>query len=605
MDTYYPDSSNQESHVVLTAPYVPIQKLDSYNELSRFPDNMFYLNQTSTDDSCPKLKSGSSPSPKGCDEIPYVGGTERGVFFPLMDDRVSPSLSQQLHMSERVPSNRLTKQHSLSRTSKDSEDPHEQRLSLSLGAELSSSRQLPSVQYQLGNSDPLQLINFLIQDSRKLGSPNEESNTSEFLSFGLTGNTEDIASFGNFNNFDSSRQTQYDQNSFEGSQFAFLNSNYLKGAQQLLDEVVNVYEAVKKPKFKYLGQVGKCEGSNLDIKCDPGLRSVNGISSSIHESATNSPVALSNAERLDQDSKLTKLLSLLKEVDTRYKQYYHQMRTVETSFQMIAGGGAAKRYTSLASQTISCQFRCLRDAINRQIQVCRQNLGDQDDAPNGSLLPRLSYVDKQIREQRTLQQLGIMRHSWRPQKGLPESSVSVLRAWLFEHFLDPYPKDSEKSMLARKAGLTRSQVANWFINARVRLWKPMVEDMYKEEFGDLEADKREGVKESEGATYDDHMRQFNVSKADPSYNLNATKGSTTRIDFKNLPQGDGAIDGEVISLHGDNWSGVDEHYICPQKFITSNQTSDGSLNAIATPYDLSSYGDFTIGNQASNFALHC
>ncbi|KAK1391687.1 putative transcription factor Homeodomain-TALE-BEL family [Heracleum sosnowskyi] len=567
---------------------------------------MFYLNQTCTVDSYPKLESGSSLSPKSCDEIRYVGGTERGVFFPLMDDRVSPSLAQQLNMSERVPNNRLTKQQSLSRTSKDCEDPHEQRLSLSLGAELTSSRELPSVPYQFGNSDPLQLINFLIQDSRKLGSPNEKSNTSEFLSFGLTGNTEDITSFGNFNNSDSSRQMQYAQNSFEGSQFAFSNSNYLKGAQQLLDEVVNVYEALKQPKFKYLGQVDRCEGRNSDVKCDPGFRSVNEISPSIHESATNSSIALSNAERLDQDSKLTKLLSLLKGVDTRYKQYYHQMRIVETSFQMIVGGGAAKRYTSLARQTISCQFRCLRDAINRQIQVCRQNLGEQDDAPNSSLLPRLSYVDKQIREQRTLQQLGIMRHSWRPQKGLPESSVSVLRAWLFEHFLNPYPKDSEKSMLARKAGLTRSQVANWFINARVRLWKPMVEDMYKEEFGDLEPEKREEVKESlmSGDTYDDHMRQFNDSKADPGYNLNMN-GSTTRLDIKNLPQGVGTIDGEVMSLHGDNWSGGDEHYICPQKFITSNQTSDESLNAIATPYDLSSYGDFTIGNQVSNFALQC
>ncbi|KAF8667802.1 hypothetical protein HU200_052613 [Digitaria exilis] len=27
------------------------------------------------------------------------------------------------------------------------------------------------------------------------------------------------------------------------------------------------------------------------------------------------------------------------------------------------------------------------------------------------------------------------------------------------------------------------QVSNWFINARVRLWKPMIEEMYKEEFG--------------------------------------------------------------------------------------------------------------------------
>lgn len=131
----------------------------------------------------------------------------------------------------------------------------------------------------------------------------------------------------------------------------------------------------------------------------------------------------------------------------------------------------------------------------------------------------------------------------------------------------------------------------------------MVEDMYKEEFGDLEADKREEVKESvtSGA---DHTRQFSDSKADPGYNLNM-KGSTTRLDIKNLSQGDGTIDSEVISLHGDNWSGVDEHYLCPQKFITSNQTSDGNLNTIATPYDLSSYGDFTIGNPVSNFALQC
>lgn len=44
-----------------------------------------------------------------------------------------------------------------------------------------------------------------------------------------------------------------------------------------------------------------------------------------------------------------------------------------------------------------------------------------------------------------------------------------------------YPKDTDKIMLAKQTGLTRSQVSNWFINARVRLWKPMVEEMYTEE----------------------------------------------------------------------------------------------------------------------------
>lgn len=32
--------------------------------------------------------------------------------------------------------------------------------------------------------------------------------------------------------------------------------------------------------------------------------------------------------------------------------------------------------------------------------------------------------------------------------------------------------------------MCNGQVSNWFINARVRLWKPMVEEMYKEEAGE-------------------------------------------------------------------------------------------------------------------------
>ncbi|KAJ0911245.1 putative transcription factor Homeodomain-TALE-KNOX family [Helianthus annuus] len=88
-----------------------------------------------------------------------------------------------------------------------------------------------------------------------------------------------------------------------------------------------------------------------------------------------------------------------------------------------------------------------------------------------------SFLPKQW----ALQQLRRKDHQlWRPQRGLPEKSVSVLRAWMFQNFLHPYPKDAEKQLLAVKSGLTRSQVSNWFINARVRLWKPMIEEMYLE-----------------------------------------------------------------------------------------------------------------------------
>lgn len=133
----------------------------------------------------------------------------------------------------------------------------------------------------------------------------------------------------------------------------------------------------------------------------------------------------------------------LKKVDRRYKQYYHQMQIVVSSFDVIAGYGAAKPYTALALQTISRHFRCLRDAISGQILVIRRSLGGEVDGLGGGGggvgISRLRNVDQQVRQQRALQRLGVMQppHAWRPQRGLPDSSVLILRAWLFEHFLHP------------------------------------------------------------------------------------------------------------------------------------------------------------------------
>lgn len=134
----------------------------------------------------------------------------------------------------------------------------------------------------------------------------------------------------------------------------------------------------------------------------------------------------------------------------------------------------------------------------------------------------------------------------------------------------------------------------------------MVEDMYKEEFGDSEADKREELKESVTSTVTDggYLGKYSDSKADHSCNAK-DNGYAARLGFKNGSQRDDSIDGGVMTLHGDNWPNVDDNYISPQKFIKPNQTSEGSLKAIAAPYDISVFGDFAVGNQVSNFALQC
>lgn len=129
-------------------------------------------------------------------------------------------------------------------------------------------------------------------------------------------------------------------------------------------------------------------------------------------------------------------------MEQRYRQYHHQMQIVISWFEQAAGIGSARTYTALALQTISKQFRCLKDAILGQIRAASKSLGEEEISLGGKIegsSSRLKFVDNQLRQQRALQQLGMIQHNaWRPQRGLPERSVSVLRAWLFEHFLHPY-----------------------------------------------------------------------------------------------------------------------------------------------------------------------
>ncbi|EFC45999.1 predicted protein, partial [Naegleria gruberi] len=53
---------------------------------------------------------------------------------------------------------------------------------------------------------------------------------------------------------------------------------------------------------------------------------------------------------------------------------------------------------------------------------------------------------------------------------LPKEAVDSLLKWLFDNFSHPYPSDAEKDVLAEETNLTLTQVNNWFINARRRIW---------------------------------------------------------------------------------------------------------------------------------------
>jgi hypothetical protein len=285
------------------------------------------------------------------------------------------------------------------------------------------------------------------------------------------------------------------------------------------------------------------------------------------------------------------------------------MLIVVTSFDVIAGSGAAKPYTGLALQTISRHFRCLRDAISGQIKATRKSLGEQDTSESkGVKITRLRYVDQQLRQQRALQQLGMMQqHAWRPQRGLPESSVSILRAWLFENFLHPYPKDSDKIMLARQTGLTRSQVSNWFINARVRLWKPMVEEMYKEEFADAELDSISSSENGVNTTKGD-MEILEGRREDLQHIGSSFGADGALIDSKSDPVLDVEMAGSTNLTNGESETGFgflnrrpgieDSSSFFPEAMVHSDAGNNDN-RFMATAYHMSELGRFGSGSGVS------
>jgi hypothetical protein len=83
-----------------------------------------------------------------------------------------------------------------------------------------------------------------------------------------------------------------------------------------------------------------------------------------------------------------------------------------------------------AHLTVSSFYKQIRERITKEIVSLPKNHTTRDAAFESSFIKHwASQKDKQLK--RTESQI------WRPQRGLPEKSVSVLKAWMFQNFLRP------------------------------------------------------------------------------------------------------------------------------------------------------------------------
>ncbi|KAG6498004.1 BEL1-like homeodomain protein 9 [Zingiber officinale] len=261
---------------------------------------------------------------------------------------------------------------------------------------------------------------------------------------------------------------------FTGYAAVLNRSRFLQPARRLLEEACQVGPSQASADGGGSASRGACQ-QELLLDADPPPREP----ALVDDHGMDDDVAGSGSEH---QWKKTTLISMLDEVCRRYKQYYQQVQDVITSFESVAGLSSAAPYASIALKIMSKHFRCLKNIISDQLhQVNKSTKATvrREDISSFGLLNNTGFLQRptNITDHAALAAQA-QPHIWRPQRGLPERAVSVLRAWLFEHFLHPYPTDVDKHNLAKQTGLTRNQVSNWFINARVRLWKPMVEEIH-------------------------------------------------------------------------------------------------------------------------------
>lgn len=295
MATYYTNSNNQRDAAPMI--YLP----GSYAEAPVLPGNMMvYMNSGSYSDNL----AGNTHHQNNCIEIQSVEASDSTPQQQEILSNLDGSRIREHDFSAwRDGRNEMLVLHSMGDASSilhGGQNLQGQGLSLSLGTQIPSGIQMPSIPY--GNPNP-GFASFLSPNPSIMGegggrngsSRDEQSRNVEYLPPGFPRGNQDS------NKGDLS---PYGMTSIART---IPNSKYLKAAQQLLDEVVNVRKALKQPdkeKNQSTNDHGSKEGND---------GSKNG-SSNPQESTNNSLNELSHAERQELQNKLTKLLSMLDEV---------------------------------------------------------------------------------------------------------------------------------------------------------------------------------------------------------------------------------------------------------------------------------------------------
>lgn len=177
---------------------------------------------------------------------------------------------------------------------------------------------------------------------------------------------------------------------------------------------------------------------------------------------------------------------------------------------------------------------------------------------------------------------------------LPFPARKILFNWLVEHLREPYPSEEEKLELARETGLSRTTVNNWFINARRRYVKPLMQGRLVLQSGVFKTVSNE----ASAAT-------ANRSPTSPPHPLSLPHSSTGTSTSANFHSSENSMNQfsspfpttSRLNLHG---NGVFPS-TSPSQHLNSNQSLSAMQAAAAAVFNIST-GPF--GDNSANDIKH-
>lgn len=125
------------------------------------------------------------------------------------------------------------------------------------------------------------------------------------------------------------------------------------------------------------------------------------------------------------------------------------------------------------------------------------------------------------------------------------------------------------------------QVSNWFINARVRLWKPMVEEMYQQEAKEREEEEAEENENQQQQQQQRRQQQTNNNDTKPNNNENnftvITAQTPTTMTLTHHESDSSFLPSIAAASHG----GSDAFTVATcQQDVSDFHVDDGGVNVI-------------------------